>query len=74
MKLLSNINMLVAFALLILVALICYAVALGSIPTTVMAYIENIIPLSNPHGRTDEAWFQGWTVFYWHGGFPGHHL
>jgi BCCT family betaine/carnitine transporter len=64
-KLLSNINMIVAFLLLILVALICYAVALGSIPTTLMAYIENIIPLSNPHGRTDEAWFQGWTVFYW---------
>lgn len=64
-KLLSNINMIVAFLLLILVALICYAVAFGSIPTTLMAYIENIIPLSNPHGRTDEAWFQGWTVFYW---------
>jgi BCCT family betaine/carnitine transporter len=64
-KLLSNINMLVAFLLLILVALICYAVAFGSIPTTFMAYVENIIPLSNPHGRTDEAWFQGWTVFYW---------
>lgn len=64
-KLLSNINMIVAFLLLILVALICYAVAFGSIPTTLMAYVENIIPLSNPHGRTDEAWFQGWTVFYW---------
>ncbi|PJC85413.1 BCCT transporter [Vibrio sp. HA2012] len=64
-KVLSNLNMIVAFLLLILVAMICYAVALGSIPTTLMAYIENIIPLSNPHGRTDEAWFQGWTVFYW---------
>ncbi|MFW6005505.1 MAG: BCCT family transporter, partial [Desulfonatronovibrionaceae bacterium] len=21
--------------------------------------------LSNPHGRADQAWFQGWTVFYW---------
>ncbi|MFA0500465.1 BCCT family transporter, partial [Vibrio sp. 10N.222.46.A1] len=28
-------------------------------------YIENIIPLSNPHGREDEAWLHGWTVFYW---------
>ncbi|NCO46444.1 MAG: BCCT family transporter, partial [Vibrio sp.] len=42
-----------------------YTVTFSSIPTTLMAYIENIIPLSNPHGRTDEAWFQGWTVFYW---------
>lgn len=64
-KVISNINMIVAFALLILVALIGYAVTLGTIPTTLMAYVENIIPLSNPHGREDEAWFQGWTVFYW---------
>ncbi|MCC4815123.1 BCCT transporter [Vibrio lentus] len=64
-KVISNINMLVAFLLLILVALIGYAVSLGSIPTTFMAYIENIIPLSNPHGREDEAWMHGWTVFYW---------
>ncbi len=64
-KVISNINMIVAFLLLILVALIGYSVTFASIPTTFMAYIENIIPLSNPHGRTDEAWFQGWTVFYW---------
>ncbi|MCG3722126.1 BCCT family transporter [Vibrio cincinnatiensis] len=64
-KVISNINMIVAFLLLILVAIIGYAVTFSSIPTTLMAYIENIIPLSNPHGRADEAWFQGWTVFYW---------
>ncbi|TKE94431.1 BCCT family transporter [Vibrio kanaloae] len=64
-KVISNINMLVAFMLLVLVALIGYAVTFASIPTTFMAYIENIIPLSNPHGREDEAWLHGWTVFYW---------
>ncbi|MCG9712785.1 BCCT family transporter [Shewanella insulae] len=64
-KVISNVNMIVAFLLLILVAMIGYAVSLGSVPTTLMAYVENIIPLSNPHGRGDEAWFQGWTVFYW---------
>ncbi|USD66404.1 BCCT family transporter [Vibrio sp. SCSIO 43136] len=64
-KVISNINMILAFMLLIFVALVSAAVAFGSIPTTLMAYIENIIPLSNPHGRNDEAWFQGWTVFYW---------
>lgn len=64
-KVISNINMIVAFLLLILVGLIGWATTLGSIPTTLMAYAENIIPLSNPFGRTDEAWFQGWTVFYW---------
>ncbi|MET2847950.1 BCCT family transporter [Vibrio owensii] len=64
-KVISNINMVIAFLLLILVGLIGWAVSLGSIPTTFVAYIENLVPLSNPFGRTDEAWFQGWTVFYW---------
>ncbi len=64
-KVISNINMVIAFLLLVLVALIGYAITLGSIPTTLMSYIENIIPLSNPVGREDVAWFQGWTVFYW---------
>ncbi|MBF0471217.1 MAG: BCCT family transporter [Gammaproteobacteria bacterium] len=64
-KLLSNLNMIIAFALLILVALIGFAVAMGNIGTTLSAYLSSIIPLSNPHGREDEAWFQGWTVFYW---------
>ncbi|MDE1460716.1 BCCT family transporter [Spartinivicinus poritis] len=64
-KLLSNINMVIAFALLILVTFLALAVAMGNIPTTIAAYLKNIIPLSNPHGREDEAWFQGWTVFYW---------
>ncbi|MDV7104806.1 BCCT family transporter [Vibrio sp. TH_r3] len=64
-KVLSNVNMFIALILVILVALIGYAVTLGTIPTTFMAYVENIIPLSNPIGRDDTAWFQGWTVFYW---------
>lgn len=64
-KVLSNINMVLAFLLLIFVALTVFAVSLGTIPTTIGAYIENIIPLSNPHGREDQAWFQGWTIFYW---------
>ncbi|WP_250654813.1 BCCT family transporter [Alkalimarinus coralli] len=64
-KLLSNINMIIAFVLLVVVAMIGFAVAVGNLPTTIGSYIENIIPLSNPHGREDEAWFQGWTVFYW---------
>ena len=64
-KLLSNTNMVVAFALLVLVAMMGLSVSLGTVPTTLLAYVENIIPLSNPHGRPDEAWFQGWTVFYW---------
>ncbi|KUI99406.1 BCCT family transporter [Vibrio sp. MEBiC08052] len=64
-KVISNINMIIAFLLLAAVGLIGYAVTFDSIKTTLLAYIENIVSLSNPHGREDEAWFQGWTVFYW---------
>ncbi|MCW8329902.1 BCCT family transporter [Photobacterium sp. SDRW27] len=64
-KLLSNLNMLVAIALLVFVALVGFSVSMGTVPTTVAGYVENFIPLSNPHGREDETWMHGWTVFYW---------
>ncbi|MCT8986288.1 BCCT family transporter [Shewanella phaeophyticola] len=64
-KVISNINMFLAFALLVFVALVTFAISMGTIPTTVMGYIKNIIPLSNPIGREDEAWMHGWIVFYW---------
>ncbi|MBL4828738.1 MAG: BCCT family transporter [Aliivibrio sp.] len=64
-KIISNVNMLLALALIVFVALVTFAVSMGTIPITVMGYIENIIPLSNPIGREDQAWMHGWTVFYW---------
>ena len=64
-KVISNINMLLAAALVVFVALVTFAISMGTIPTTLMGYIENIIPLSNPIGREDQAWMHGWTVFYW---------
>ncbi|WP_028583875.1 BCCT family transporter [Desulfogranum mediterraneum] len=64
-KILSNVNMLIALALVLFVTMAGFAIVMGTIPETVSAYLENIIPLSNPIGREDEAWFQGWTVFYW---------
>lgn len=64
-KVLSNINMLIALVLLVIVAFTGLSVVFTSIPKTLGAYIQNFIPLSNPHGRPDEAWYQGWTVFYW---------
>ncbi|KHT47038.1 BCCT family transporter [Vibrio sinaloensis] len=64
-KVLSNTNLIVAFALLMFVILAGLAAALGSIPDTLIGYAENVIALSNPHGREDEAWMHGWTVFYW---------
>lgn len=64
-KLLSNINMGIAVALLVFVAAINIGVVLDAIPTTLVSYISHIIPLSNPYGRVDETWFHDWTVFYW---------
>ena len=64
-KLLSNVNMLVALAVLVFVTIAGGMAGIKSIPTALMGYVENFIPLSNPHGRDDETWMQGWTVFYW---------
>ena len=40
--------MLIALVLLVFVFLVGFAVAIGNVPTTIMGYVENIIPLSNP--------------------------
>ncbi|MBD1577775.1 MULTISPECIES: BCCT family transporter [Vibrio] len=64
-KLISNINMVVAFILLMFIIVVCFNVVSVSIPETIVSYVKNIIPLSNPFGREDEAWMHGWTVFYW---------
>ena len=36
-----------------------------SVGTTISAYVENLIPLSNWIDREDEEFYHGWTVFYW---------
>lgn len=64
-KVLSNINLLAALALLLVVIAAGITIFFDSLFLTVTGYIENILPLSNPHGREDEAWMHGWTVFYW---------
>ncbi|SEG62424.1 BCCT family transporter [Vibrio hangzhouensis] len=64
-KVLSNTNLLIAFALLIFVIIAGIATFFGSLTDTLVGYAETILPLSNPYGREDEAWMHGWTVFYW---------
>lgn len=65
-KILSNINMAIAFLLLVFVLFAGPTLAIGSwVITTLTSYFSNIISLSNPVGREDEAWLHGWTVFYW---------
>jgi BCCT family betaine/carnitine transporter len=64
-KVISNVNMVVAVVLMTLILVIGFSVTVPAIPSTLMGYFEYLLPLSNPFGREDEAWFQGWTVFYW---------
>ncbi|GGF76402.1 BCCT family transporter [Paracoccus acridae] len=65
-KRLSEINMGLAFLLLV------FVIATG--PTTqiatgffknLLAYVEYLPALSNPVGRDDDNFRQGWTAFYW---------
>ncbi|NEX19273.1 BCCT family transporter [Thiorhodococcus mannitoliphagus] len=65
-KLLSNLNMLLALALLLFVILVGAGFGIfGMIGATAIDYIENLIPLSNWIGRDDQKFYHGWTVFYW---------
>ena len=65
-KVLSNINMILALILLVFVVL-AGSVSHFSVGCfkTVMAYMRDIVPLSNWIGRADEKFYKGWTVFYW---------
>jgi betaine/carnitine transporter, BCCT family len=65
-KVLSEVNMVVA-ALLLLFVLFAAGPAniMGDFFAGLGAYAADIIPLSNPHGREDTGYMQGWTAFYW---------
>jgi len=65
-KLLSNINIIIAAALALFVLVVANTGAIfGAMGTIFLGYVENIIPLSNWIGREDEKFYHGWTVFYW---------
>jgi len=65
-KVLSNINMALAFLLLLFVVFAGPTLDLISwMFNAGVSYVENIIPLSNWVGRKDDEWLHGWTVFYW---------
>ncbi len=65
-KLLSNLNMLLALVLLLFVIAVGHGLSIfGGIVQTTFAYAENLFQLSNWMGREDEKFFHGWTVFYW---------
>ncbi|WP_420324931.1 BCCT family transporter [Mameliella sp.] len=65
-KVLSEINMVIAAALLVFVLFAAGAVSiLGEFVSGIGAYFREVIPLSNPIGRTDDGYREGWTAFYW---------
>ena len=65
-KLLSEVNMMLALALLLFVLFTAGAVGiLSEFVTGLGAYAQEVIPLSNPFGREDTGYMQGWTAFYW---------
>ena len=65
-KRLSEINMILAFALMIFVILVGPTMTiLTGFFGNLKAYAQEIIPLSNPFGRDDDNFRHGWTAFYW---------
>ncbi|MGP3698804.1 BCCT family transporter [Rhodobacter sp. NSM] len=65
-KRLSEINMALAFLLLMFVILVGPTLQiLRGFVLNLLAYVENLPALSNPFGRTDDNFRQGWTAFYW---------
>ena len=65
-KVLSEINIGLALLLLLFVLIVGPTAAIfDAIFSGGVAYVQNLIPLSNPFGREDANFSQGWTAFYW---------
>lgn len=65
-KVLSEINMGLAFLLLLFVLIAGPTMAiLALFGDSIMAYLANLPGLSMPFGREDANFSQGWTAFYW---------
>ena len=65
-KLLSEINMGIAAVLLLFTLLVGPTTTiLSDFVNGLVAYVKDLPALSNPIGRTDDAYRQGWTAFYW---------
>ncbi|WP_375204673.1 BCCT family transporter [Hyphococcus sp.] len=65
-RILSNINVLIAIALLIFVIIAGPTLAIiKGYGANTLAYVTDSVRLSNWIGREDTEWFHGWTIFYW---------
>lgn len=65
-KILSEINIGLAMLLLVFVIIVGPTVEIfKTIFSGGIAYAKELVPLSNPFGREDSNFTQGWTAFYW---------
>ncbi len=65
-KLLSNLNMILALLLLLFVMFAGGLFAFfGNLGQTVSGYAQYVLPLSNPVGREDDVFYHSWTIFFW---------
>jgi len=65
-KLLSNVNGILALGLLIFVLFAGPTLRiLAGIPANTLHYLADMLPLSNWFARADKDWYQTWTIFYW---------
>jgi BCCT family betaine/carnitine transporter len=65
-KLLSNINMIVAFCLLVFVIIAGPTLMIFTgMGENLLAYLTDMPALTNWIDRTDIGWFHDWTIFYW---------
>ncbi|WP_108659467.1 BCCT family transporter [Acuticoccus kandeliae] len=65
-KVLSEVNMALAALLLLFVLLVGPTLSiLTGFGANLASYAQELIPLSNPFGRADDNFRQGWTSFYW---------
>ena len=65
-KRLSEINMALAVLLLTFVLFVGPTLLIiTGVFDSLASYLTNLVPLSNPFGREDANFSQGWTAFYW---------
>jgi BCCT family betaine/carnitine transporter len=65
-RILSEVNMWVAFALLIFVLTTGSTLQLlGDLASNIYNYLKLLPSLSNPLGRTDTGFYNDWSVYYW---------
>jgi betaine/carnitine transporter, BCCT family len=65
-RILSEVNMVVALALMVFILVTgSAAVLLGDVITNLATYLQLLPAFSNPVGRTDTGFYNDWTAYYW---------